>query len=63
MDVGQAHARSGDPVAISAYLGSSDRFDRAMIDFAVRYADQNEGDYQAFVNAVRCGRVEATEGA
>ncbi len=58
----RAHARSGDPVAISAYLGSSDRFDRAMTDFAVRYADQNERDYEAFVKAVRSGRLEATEG-
>jgi hypothetical protein len=58
----RAHARSDDPVAISAYLGSSDRFDRGMTDFAVRYADQNERDLQAFVKAVRSGRVEATEG-
>ncbi len=58
----RAHARSGDPVAISAYLGSSDRFDRAMTDFAVRYADQNERDYDEFVRAVRSGRLEATEG-
>jgi len=58
----RAHARSGDPVAISAYLGSSDRFDRAMTDFAVRYADQNERDYDVFVQAIRSGRLEATEG-
>ncbi len=58
----RAHARSGDPAAISAYLGASDRFDRAMTDFAVRYADQNERDYDAFVQAIRSGRLEATEG-
>jgi uncharacterized protein (DUF2252 family) len=58
----RAHARSGDPVAISAYLGASDRFDRAMTDFAVQYADQNEQDYDAFVQAIRSGRLEATEG-
>ena len=58
----RAHARSGDPVAISAYLGTSDRFDRAMTDFAVRYADQNEQDYDAFVQAIRSGRLEATQG-
>ncbi|MGH9233534.1 MAG: DUF2252 domain-containing protein [Acidimicrobiales bacterium] len=58
----RAHARSGDPVAISAYLGSSDRFDRAMTDFAVRYADQNERDYDAFAQAIRSGKLEATEG-
>lgn len=58
----RAHARSGDAVAIAAYLGSSDRFDRAMTDFAVRYADQNERDYAEFVEAVRSGRLEAVEG-
>ena len=58
----RAHARPGDPVAISAYLGSSDRFDRAMTDFAVRYADQNERDYDAFAQAIRSGKLEATEG-
>ena len=58
----RAHARSGDPVTISAYLGSSDRFDRAMTQFAVRYADQNERDYDAFVDAINAGRLEATEG-
>jgi uncharacterized protein (DUF2252 family) len=58
----RAHARSGDPVAIAAYLGKSDRFDQAMADFAVRYADQNERDYDAFVAAIRSGRLEAVEG-
>ena len=51
----RAHARSGDAVTISAYLGSSDRFDRAMTDFAARYADQNERDHGEFVEAVRSG--------
>jgi uncharacterized protein (DUF2252 family) len=58
----RAHARSGDPVAISAYLGSNDTFDRAMTDFAVRYADQNQSDYERFQEAVRSGEIEATEG-
>jgi uncharacterized protein (DUF2252 family) len=58
----RAHARSGDPVSLSAYLGKSDRFDRAMADFAERYAGQNERDYDAFVAAIRSGRLEATEG-
>jgi uncharacterized protein (DUF2252 family) len=58
----RAHARSGDPVAIAAYLGSSDKFDRSITDFSERYADQNERDYQAFVDAVRSGRLEAVEG-
>ena len=41
----RAHARSGDRIAISAYLGKSDAFDRAMVSFAETYADQNERDY------------------
>ena len=48
----RAHARSGDPIAIGAYLGSGDVFDRALADFAERYADQNERDYAAFAAAV-----------
>ena len=58
----RAHARSGDPVAIAAYLGDSDAFDKSITDFSERYADQNEQDYQQFVNAVRSGRLEAVEG-
>ena len=58
----RAHARSGDPVAIASYLGSDDTFDRAITDFSERYADQNERDFQAFVDAVRTGRIEAVEG-
>jgi uncharacterized protein (DUF2252 family) len=59
----RAHARSGDPVAIAAYLGDDDQFDRSISDFAKRYADQNELDYQAFADATRSGRLEALEGA
>jgi predicted alpha/beta hydrolase len=58
----RAHARSGDPIAIAAYLGRSDRFDRSISDFAQRYADQNELDHAAFVKAIRSGRLEAHEG-
>ncbi len=58
----RAHARSGDPVAIAAYLGKSDRFDRSITDFSGRYADQNDKDYAAFVGAVRSGRLKAVEG-
>jgi len=58
----RAHARSGDPIAIAAYLGESDKFDVSVTDFCERYADQNEQDYQAFADAVRSGRLEATEG-
>jgi len=58
----RAHARSGDPLAISEYLGDDDAFDRSITDFSERYADQNEQDYQDFVKAVRSGRIEALEG-
>jgi uncharacterized protein (DUF2252 family) len=58
----RAHARSGDPVAIAAYLGNDDQFDRSISDFSQLYADQNELDYQAFANAIRSGRLEALEG-
>jgi uncharacterized protein (DUF2252 family) len=58
----RAHARSGDPIAISAYLGKSDKFDQAMTDFAARYADQNDRDYEAFLAAIKSGRLEAVEG-
>jgi uncharacterized protein (DUF2252 family) len=58
----RAHARSGDPIAIAAYLGRSDRFDRSITDFSQRYADQNELDHEAFVKAIRSGRLEALEG-
>ena len=58
----RAHARSGDPIAISAYLGADDGFENAVADFAHSYAAQNERDYNAFVDAVRSGRLEAVEG-
>ncbi len=57
----RAHARSGDPATISGYLGKSDAFDRAIADFAVAYADQNERDHQALVAAVKSGRIKAME--
>jgi len=58
----RAHARSGDSVAIAAYLGSSDALDKALADFAERYADQNELDYAAMTAAVKTGRVQAETG-
>jgi uncharacterized protein (DUF2252 family) len=58
----RAHARSGDPVEISEYLGENDEFDRAMSDFARRYADQNERDYDEFMQAIASGRLEAVTG-
>jgi uncharacterized protein (DUF2252 family) len=58
----RAHARSGDPVAIAAYLGKSGKFDHSITAFSERYADQNEADYGTFVAAIRSGRLEALEG-
>jgi hypothetical protein len=58
----RAHARSGDPIAIAAYMGEGDQFDWAITDFAGRYADQNEQDYRAFVEAVRSRRLQALQG-
>jgi uncharacterized protein (DUF2252 family) len=55
----RAHARSGDRVALGAYLGASDRFDRAVAAFAELYADQNERDHEALVAAIRAGRIAA----
>jgi uncharacterized protein (DUF2252 family) len=56
----RAHACSGDRVALAAYLGSSDKFDQAIADFAETYADQNERDYEALQAAVKNGKAEAT---
>ena len=58
----RAHARLGDRVAIAAYLGKGDAFERALADFSVAYADQNERDYEAFVRAVKAGRLSAERG-
>ena len=55
----RAHARSGDPVALSRYLGSETDFDKAVTDFAKHYARQNDRDFEAFTDAVRTGRIEA----
>jgi uncharacterized protein (DUF2252 family) len=56
----RAHARSGDRVALGAYLGGSAKFDQAIADFAETYADQNERDYAALQAAVKDGKAEAT---
>lgn len=55
----RAHARSGDAVLLSAYLGKSDAFADAITSFACAYADQNERDHEALVKAVRSGKVDA----
>ena len=58
----RAHARSGDRIAIASYLGASDVFDRAIARFAPAYADQNERDHQALIDAVKSGRIVAEQG-
>jgi uncharacterized protein (DUF2252 family) len=55
----RAHARSGDPIAINAYLGNSKNFEKAITAFSAAYADQNELDHQALVDAIASGRVES----
>jgi len=58
----RAHARTGDRVAIAAYLGNNDSFDRAIVEFSKAYADQNERDYQALNTAVNTGKIKAQTG-
>ena len=58
----RAHARSGDRVAIAAYLGKGTGFDRAIVEFSHSYAEQNERDYQALAAAVESGRIAAETG-
>ena len=50
--------RSGEPAKISGYLGKSDKFDNAIADFAVAYADQSESDHEVLMKAVRAGKLE-----
>ena len=59
----RAHARSGDRIAIAAYLGGSDVFDRAITQFAAAYADQNERDHQSLLDAIAAGRITAERDA
>jgi hypothetical protein len=58
----RAHARTGDAVALAAYLGKGDGFDRAMGRFAVAYADQNDRDHAQLVAGIGDGSVEAAPG-
>jgi uncharacterized protein (DUF2252 family) len=58
----RAHARSGDRIAIAAYLGNGDSFDRAILEFSKAYADQNQRDYDALNAAVASGRIVAETG-
>jgi hypothetical protein len=58
----RAHARTGDRIAIGAYLGGSGKFDQAVADFAETYADQTERDHAALADAVSSGRLQAQTG-
>ena len=58
----RAHARSGDRIAIAAYLGRGKTFDDALADFAEAYADQNQSDYDTMVAAAKEGRIAVTSG-
>ena len=58
----RAHARSGDRIAIAAYLGKKDTFEHAVADFATAYADQNARDFEDLTVAIRTGRVTARTG-
>ena len=58
----RAHARSGDRIAIAAYLGNGRSFDRAIVEFSRAYAEQNQRDYKALARAVESGRIKAQLG-
>jgi uncharacterized protein (DUF2252 family) len=58
----RAHARTGDRIAIAAYLGDNDAFDRVMAEFAERYADRNDHDYGVVADAARAGRIPVQSG-
>jgi uncharacterized protein (DUF2252 family) len=55
----RGHARSGDPAVIAGYLGTNDRWDKALAKFSLRYADQTTKDYELFKQTIRSGRIEA----
>ena len=55
----RAHARTGDAAQIAGYLSNSDSFDQALVEFAFRYAEQNNEDFKEFQQAVEAGRLQA----
>ena len=59
LTLARAHAKAGDAATLAGYFGSTDRFDRAIADYAAAYADQVERDYKTFVQAVRSGRLKS----
>ena len=62
LTLARAHARSGDEIAMAAYMGASDVFDNAIADFSAAYADQNERDFEAFNAAIASGSLIAERG-
>jgi hypothetical protein len=59
----KGHARSGDPCMLAGYLGMADRFDKALVNFAVDYADQDTRDFEQWLKAIRAGIVEVVKPA
>jgi uncharacterized protein (DUF2252 family) len=57
----RAHARAGDAVALSGYMGEDSEFDKAIAEFATAYADQTEHDWRALLDAIKAGRITAEE--
>jgi hypothetical protein len=57
----RAHARAGDAVMLSAYMGDDGEFDKAIAEFAMAYADQTEHDWHALLDAIKAGRINAEE--
>ena len=55
----KGHARTGDPYAVSGYIGNSDKFDKAIVSFGVAYADQTTKDFEEYTRAIRAGRIRA----
>ena len=57
----RAHARSGDAVALSGYMGDDSGFDKAIAEFAIAYTDQTERDWRTLLDAIKAGRISAGE--
>jgi uncharacterized protein (DUF2252 family) len=57
----KGHARSGDPAVLAGYLGTNDRWDKALAKFAFAYADQATQDYEKFMAAIRSGKIKAAK--
>lgn len=58
----RGHAKTGDMIAIAAYMGGGDTFDRRLVDFALKYSTQVQQDYQRFIGAIDEGRIESSDG-